>query len=70
MPSYEVETVLCVQDKEMKHAWCLAASSTGATSRALMSFYGKRWGIECGLRDMINCQFFGFEPPSSDGKRL
>jgi len=33
---YPVGTVLCVQDKEMKQAWCLAASSTGATSRALM----------------------------------
>ncbi len=33
---YQVGTVLCVQDKEMKQAWCLATSSTGATSRALM----------------------------------
>jgi len=41
---YQVGTVLCVQDKEMKQAWCLAASSTSATSRALMSLYGKRWG--------------------------
>jgi hypothetical protein len=24
---YRVEIVLCVQDKEMKQAWCLAASS-------------------------------------------
>ena len=48
---YQVGTVLCVQDKEMKQAWCLAASSTSATSRALMSLYGKRWGIECGLRN-------------------
>jgi Transposase DDE domain len=47
---YQVGTVLCVQDKEMKQAWCLATSSTSATSRALMSLYGKRWGIECGLR--------------------
>ena len=30
---YQVGTVLCVQDKEMKQAWCLAASSTSATSR-------------------------------------
>jgi hypothetical protein len=48
---YQVGTVLCVQDKEMKQAWCLATSSTSATSKALMSLYGKRWGIECGLRD-------------------
>jgi hypothetical protein len=35
----------------MKQAWCLAASSADATSKALKSLYGKRWGIECGLRD-------------------
>jgi hypothetical protein len=33
--SYEVGTVPCEQDKEMKQARCLAASGTGATSRAL-----------------------------------
>ena len=42
--------MLCVQDKEMKQAWCLAASSTSATSKALMRLYGKRWGIECDPR--------------------
>src|ERR1035438_5272481 len=31
---YQVGTVLCVQDKEMKQAWCLATSSTSATLRA------------------------------------
>ena len=44
---YPVGTVLCVHDKEMKQAWCLAAS-TSATSRALMSLYGKRWGSNAG----------------------
>ena len=54
---YQVGTVLCVQDRKMKQAWCLAASSTSATSRALMSLYGKRWGIECGLRDTKDPRF-------------
>jgi hypothetical protein len=36
---YHVGTVLCVQDKKMKQAWCLAASSTSATSRALMRYF-------------------------------
>ena len=54
---YQVGTVLCVQDKEMKQAWCLATSSTSATSRALMRLYGKRWGIECGLRDTKDPRF-------------
>ena len=51
---YQVGTVLCVPDKEMKQAWCLATSSASATSRALMRLHGKRWGIECGLRDTKN----------------
>jgi hypothetical protein len=54
---YQVGTVLCVQDKAMKQAWCLATSSTAATARALMSLYGKRWGIECGLRDTKDLRF-------------
>ena len=54
---YQVGTVLCVQDKGMKQAWCLAASSASATSRTLMSLYGKRWGIECGLRDAKDPRF-------------
>ena len=54
---YQVGTVLCVQDREMKQAWCLASSSTDASSRALMSLYGKRWSIECGLRDTKDLRF-------------
>jgi hypothetical protein len=54
---YQVGTVLCVQDKEMKQAWCLAASSASATSRTLISLYGKRWSIECGLRDAKDPRF-------------
>src|ERR1700720_1771510 len=37
----------------MKQAWCLAASSTSATSRALMRLYGKRWGIVRQLHRII-----------------
>src|SRR5271165_5202774 len=54
---YQVGTVLCVQDKAMKQAWCLATSSTAATARALMTLYGKRWSIECGLRDTKDLRF-------------
>ena len=54
---YQVGTVLCVQDKAMKQAWCLATSSTEATAKALMTLYGKRWGIECGLRDTKDLRF-------------
>src|SRR4029453_12688193 len=54
---YQVGTVLCVQDKEMQQAWCLATSSTDASAKALMSLYGKRWAIECGLRDTKDLRF-------------
>ena len=54
---YQVGTVLCVQDNAMKQPWCLATSSTVATARALMTLYGKRWGIECGLRDTKDMRF-------------
>jgi hypothetical protein len=54
---YQVGTVLCVQDKAMKQAWCLASSSTEATAKALMTLYGKRWGIECSFRDTKDLRF-------------
>jgi hypothetical protein len=53
----QVGTVLCVQEKAMKQAWCLATSSTEATARTLMRLYGKRWGIECGFRDTKDLRF-------------
>ena len=54
---YQVGSVLCVQDKAMKQAWCLATSSTDETAKALMKLYGKRWGIECGFRDTKDLRF-------------
>jgi len=54
---YQVGTVLCVRDKDMKQAWCLASSRADATASALKSLYGKRWGIECGFRDTKDLRF-------------
>jgi hypothetical protein len=54
---YPVGTVVCVQDPDMKQAWCLAASSTNATAKELTRYYGRRWGIECGLRDTKDLRF-------------
>jgi hypothetical protein len=48
---YPVGTVVCVQAKDMKEPWCLAASTTDEPGRALINLYGKRWGIECAFRD-------------------
>jgi hypothetical protein len=54
---YEVGTVVCVRDKDMKQAWCLATNSADETAKDLTGFYGSRWGIECGLRDTKDLRF-------------
>ena len=54
---YRVGTVVCVQDPDMKQAWCLAASSSDATAKELTGYYGRRWGIECALRDTKDLRF-------------
>jgi hypothetical protein len=54
---YQVGTVLCVQDKAMKQAWCLATSFSDAKASALKSLYGKRWSIETGFRDTKDMRF-------------
>ncbi len=54
---YRVGTVICVQDPDMKQAWCLAASSTNATAKDLTGYYGRCWGIECALRDTKDLRF-------------
>jgi len=52
-----VGTVVWVQDPDMKQAWCLAASSTTATAKEPTGYYGRRWGIECALRDTKDLRF-------------
>ena len=54
---YQVGTVLCVRDKDMKQAWCLATSRAEAAANDLKGLYGKRWGIECGFRDTKDLRF-------------
>jgi len=54
---YQVGSVLCVQDKAMKQAWCLATSGTDQTAKALISLYSKRWSIECGFSDTKDLRF-------------
>jgi len=54
---YEVGIVLCVRDKDIKQAWCLATNLTDVTASFLKSLYGKRWGIECGFRDTKDLRF-------------
>ena len=52
-----VATVVCVQAKDMKQPWCLAASVTNETARALVNLYAKRWGIEGAFRDAKDLRF-------------
>lgn len=54
---YPVATVVCVQARDMKDPWCLAASTTGTPARALINLYSRRWGIECGFRDAKDIRF-------------
>ena len=54
---YPVATVVCVQAKDMKQPWCLAASVTNETARTLVNLYGKRWGIEGAFRDTKDLRF-------------
>jgi len=54
---YGVGTVVCVRDKDMKGAWCLATSYPDKKTSDLTKLYGKRWGIECGFRDTKDLRF-------------
>lgn len=54
---YQVGTVVCVRDKDMKQAWCLATNLTDATAGFLKALYGRRWSIECGFRDTKDLHF-------------
>ena len=54
---YTVGTVVCTQDPDMKQAWCLAASGPNATAKQMIGYYGRRWGIECALRDTKDLRF-------------
>jgi hypothetical protein len=69
---YRVGTVICVQDPDMQQAWCLAASSANATAKRLTGYYGRRWGIECALRDTKDLRFgmgMGSMHVNSPGRR-
>jgi hypothetical protein len=54
---YPVGTVVCVQDPDMKDAWCLASSTTRLKTQELKNLYGKRWSIEPSFRDTKDLRF-------------
>ena len=49
-----VPVVVCVQDRGMKDAWCLATSRSDLTGSALKQMYGKRFTVEETFRDVKN----------------
>jgi hypothetical protein len=69
---YQVGSVVCVRDKDMKQAWCLATNLADATAGFLKELYGRRWGIECGFRDTKDLHFgmgMGLIHVSTTGRR-
>ncbi len=49
--------VVCVHDPKMDEPWCLVASEATVPTRVLIRYYGKRWGIEAGFRDIKDMRF-------------
>ena len=49
-----VGAVVCVHDQKMDEPWCLVASEASVPTRVLIRYYGKRWGIEAGFRDITS----------------
>ena len=41
----------------MDEPWCLVASEAKVPTRVLIRYYGKRWGIEAGFRDIKDMRF-------------
>ena len=54
---FPVPTVVGIQAKDMKEPWCLCASDPKATSKQLVKYYAKRWGIETCFRDTKDWRF-------------
>jgi len=52
-----VATVVCLQDKAMKDAWCIVASDPKATGRQLTRHYGKRFSCEEMFRDVKDLRY-------------
>ena len=52
---YPVGTVICVQAKDMKEAWCLATSVSGETAKALMIFTANAGALSAGYATRRTC---------------
>jgi hypothetical protein len=54
---HKVGAVVCVKAKNMKEAWCLAASDASPPTREIVNHYAKRWSIEPFFRDTKDLRF-------------
>ena len=52
---FPLGAVVCVQAKNMKQPWCLAASITAEPARALVSLYAKRWASRARSATLRTC---------------
>ena len=52
-----VGAVVCVHAKNMKEAWCLAASDGDAPTSEIVNQYARRWTIEPNFRDTKDLRF-------------
>jgi hypothetical protein len=56
LEKYEVETFVCIHDKQMKDPWCIVSSDT-ISGPAIVKWYSKRWGCEPQFRDVKDIHF-------------
>ena len=54
---YEVGTLICIQKKDMKEAWCIVSSETDISGSGAIKWYSKRWGCEPQFRDTKDMHF-------------
>lgn len=52
-----VETIVCVQDKKMKDAWCLACSRDDLSGQQIKKIYGQRFSEEETFRDIKDIRY-------------
>jgi hypothetical protein len=53
----QVGAVVCVQARDMKEPWCIAASDAEAPAATLIRQYSRRWTIEPNFRDIKDLRF-------------
>lgn len=54
---YEVGTLVCTQQKNMKEAWCIVSSEENISGSGAIKWYAKRWGCEPQFRDTKDMHF-------------